>query len=73
VLVDHNMKLVEQYVDMDVDLMNLGEDLGTQTASIISPAMFRKWITPAYEKLIAPCRGEEYDSSRCTATGTSWT
>ncbi len=54
-LLDHNMKIVRQYVDMDVDLMNIGEDLGTQTASIISPAMFRKYMTPAYEKLIAPC------------------
>jgi len=56
VLVEHNMKIVRQYVDMGVDVMNLGEDLGTQTGSIISPAMFRKWITPTYETLIAPCR-----------------
>ena len=55
ILVEHNMRIIEQYVGMGVDLMELGEDLGTQTASIISPAMFRKWITPAYEKLIAPC------------------
>ena len=55
ILVDHNVKIVQQYVDMDVDLMNIGEDLGTQTQCIISPAMFRKWITPSYEKLIAPC------------------
>ena len=55
-LVDHNMTIIRQHVDMGVDLVNLGEDLGTQTAPIISPAMFRKWITPAYEKLIAPCR-----------------
>ena len=54
-LVQHNMTIIRQYVDMGVDLMELGEDLGTQTASIISPAMFRKWMTPAYEKLIAPC------------------
>lgn len=54
-LVEHNLTIVRQWVDMDVDLMNIGEDLGTQRASIISPAMFRRWITPAYEKLIAPC------------------
>lgn len=52
----HNMTIVEQYVDMGVDLMSLAEDLGTQTSSIISPAMFRRWFTPQYERLIAPCR-----------------
>jgi uroporphyrinogen decarboxylase len=54
-LVEHNQKIVEQYVSMGVDLMNLGEDLGAQSAPLISPSMFHKWITPAYEKLIAPC------------------
>lgn len=56
VVVDHSMKIVQQYVEMGVDVMELAEDLGTQTSSLISPAMFRRWITPAYEKLIAPCR-----------------
>ncbi|MBP8952823.1 MAG: hypothetical protein KBI47_10570 [Armatimonadetes bacterium] len=54
-IVDHNMQIVRQYVDMGVDLMEFGEDLGTQTSSIISPRTFREWITPGYEKLIAPC------------------
>ena len=55
-VMDHNHTIVEQWVDMGVDLLGLAEDLGTQTSSIISPAMFRKWMTPAYERLIAPCR-----------------
>ncbi len=55
-LVEHNAKIVGQWLDMDVDLINFGEDLGTQTASMISPWDFAKWITPAYTKLIKPCR-----------------
>jgi hypothetical protein len=70
-LVDHNMALVEQYVDMGVDMMEFGEDLGTQTASIISPAMFRKWMTPAYESS-SPRAWARTCSSPCTATATSW-
>jgi uroporphyrinogen decarboxylase len=37
-------------------MISIGEDLGTQKASIISPAMFRKYCRPVYEKLLAPYR-----------------
>jgi uroporphyrinogen decarboxylase len=36
--------------------MEFPEDLGAQTASIISPEMFRKYCRPVYERLIQPCR-----------------
>lgn len=55
-VVDYWRVIVEQYVNMGIDLMWFEEDLGSQTASIISPAMFRKWIRPGYEKLMQPCR-----------------
>lgn len=59
ILIDHNMKIIQQWVDMDVDMMQLAEDLGAQTSPIIGPAMFRRYITPAYERLIAPCREKD--------------
>lgn len=55
-VMEHNLAIVRQYVEMGVDLMGLAEDLGSQTSSLISPAMFRQWMTPVYQKLIAPCR-----------------
>jgi uroporphyrinogen decarboxylase len=55
-LVAHNSRLIGQWLDIGVDKMEFGEDLGTQTASIISPKDFAQWITPAYAKLIKPCR-----------------
>ncbi len=55
-LVEHNMTIVENYIDIGVDLMEFGEDLGTQTSTIISPEAFRKWIKPAYAKLMEPCK-----------------
>lgn len=55
-LVDHNLTIVQQWVDMGVDVVDFGEDLGTQTACIISPQTFARWITPAYKKLMSPCR-----------------
>jgi len=52
----YNRTVVDQYVDMGVDVMGLAEDLGAQTASLISPAMFREWCLPSYQRLTAPCR-----------------
>ncbi len=53
---EHNMKIVEEWLSMAVDLMVFGEDLGTQTASIISPKDFRRWVVPVYKRLMKPCR-----------------
>ena len=50
----HNQAIVQRYLFYGIDLLNLGEDLGTQTASIISPAMFRRWVLPYYRRLIQP-------------------
>jgi len=55
-IVRHSRIIVDQYLDMGVDQMGFGEDLGTQTASTISPKHFRKWIAPAYRSLMQPCR-----------------
>ncbi|HRU06682.1 MAG TPA: uroporphyrinogen decarboxylase family protein [Candidatus Brocadiia bacterium] len=56
-VVDHyNSVWVRQYLDIGIDVMEFAEDLGTQTSSIISPAMFRKWVMPSYKLLMKPCR-----------------
>jgi uroporphyrinogen decarboxylase len=52
----HNERLVQEWLSLGVDLVDFGEDLGTQRASTISPATFRKWIAPAYRRLMEPCR-----------------
>ena len=55
-LVAYNLKLVERYVKIGADVMGFPDDLGTQTGSIVSPAMFEKWFEPAYRKLMAPSK-----------------
>ena len=55
-LTDYYMKIVRYHVRRGVDIMNFGEDLGTQEGTIISPSDFREWIAPAYKKLMAPCK-----------------
>ncbi len=52
----HNRRLAQAWLDIGMDQVNFAEDLGTQTASIISPAMFAKYLAPAYKELMQPCR-----------------
>lgn len=55
-LVRYHQVVVRQYLDRGVDVISAGDDLGTQAASLISPATFHRWITPAYKRLFAPAR-----------------
>ncbi len=56
IVLEHNKKVVDEWLSMGIDWITCGDDLGTQTASIISPQDFRKWVVPAYKKLMRPCR-----------------
>ncbi len=55
-IVDYYMPLVEYNVKRGADVMSFAEDLGAQTSSIVSPKTFEKWIAPAYNRLMQPCR-----------------
>lgn len=54
-LLDYNRQVVRQWLDMDVDIINFGEDLGAQQASVMGPKFFTKHIAPAYEELFGMC------------------
>jgi hypothetical protein len=53
---DYSRVVVQKWLELGVDKMTFGEDLGTQTASLISPAAFREWVMPTYRDLMQPCR-----------------
>jgi uroporphyrinogen decarboxylase len=48
--------IVLRYVDVGCAMICYPEDLGTQCGPMISPALFRKFIKPTYERLIEPAR-----------------
>lgn len=48
--------LVQRYVDLGAAMMAYPEDLGMQIGPMVSPTLFRKYIKPTYEHLIAPAR-----------------
>jgi len=53
---DFNMAIVQRYLDIGVEWMCYPEDLGMQTGPMISPAMFRTFVKPSYERLMKPAR-----------------
>jgi len=55
-VVDHNLRIVREWLSLEVDGVDFGEDLGSQRASLVGPALFRKWVAPAYRRLMGPCR-----------------
>jgi len=54
-LYDHNRIIVSQCLAMGVDVLTIGEDLGAQHTPLISPALFRTYCRPTYERLLGPC------------------
>jgi len=54
-----NMYIVQKYLDLGVDIIYYPEDLGMQNGPMISPAHFRKYIKPSYQRLMTPARNKD--------------
>ena len=50
------MTLVKRWIELGVDMVSFGDDLGLQHALPISPAMWRRIIKPTYKRLFSYCR-----------------
>lgn len=51
-----NLAIVGRYVELGADIVGYPEDLGMQMGPMLSPAHFRKYIKPVYQRLMAPAR-----------------
>ena len=54
----YNRAVIRKYIELGAEMMGFGEDLGLQTALPMSPADWRRWIKPSYERMFKPCRGK---------------
>jgi hypothetical protein len=52
----HNRTLVGTWASLGLDMILLADDLGTQSASLVSPRTFNRWFVPEYRDLIAACK-----------------
>ncbi len=48
--------IAQAYIGANVDVLAFADDLGTQKASMLSPAQFRRWLLPTYQRLFQPAR-----------------
>ena len=51
-----NLKIVKNFVNMGVDIIEYPEDLGMQKGPMLSPSNFVKYIKPSYQRLMQPAR-----------------
>ena len=53
-IADYARKVFDRYLELGVDAIGFSEDLGSQRALMISPAMFREFILPEYRHIFEP-------------------
>ncbi len=55
-VLEFNKGLVRRYLDIGVDVVHFGDDLGMQERLMISPQAWRRYVKPAYAELFGMCR-----------------
>jgi len=53
---DYNSAVINKYLSLGAEYMTFGDDLGLQRSLPMSPAMWRKFIKPSYERMFRACR-----------------
>ncbi len=53
---EFNAGYVHRWLALDPDIMSYPEDLGMQLGPMISPAAFREYVKPVYQRLMHPAR-----------------
>jgi uroporphyrinogen decarboxylase len=53
-LEEFNLAIVERHIAAGAEWMSYPDDLGMQIGPMISPVLFRKYITPSYRRLMRP-------------------
>ncbi len=55
-LTDYEMRLVNKWLEIGIDIINFHTNIAMQNSLMISPAKFRKYIKPMFKKIFMTCR-----------------
>ncbi|MFW6189979.1 MAG: uroporphyrinogen decarboxylase family protein [Planctomycetota bacterium] len=55
-VLDYNLRMVEKNIECGAEIIGFGDDLGMQTSLPMSPAKWRRYLLPCYERLFGLCR-----------------
>ncbi|MCM8788225.1 MAG: hypothetical protein NC907_00360 [Candidatus Omnitrophica bacterium] len=50
------LAVIKKWIDLGVDMIGFGDDLGLQTSLPISPVAWRRYVKPSYKKFFSLCR-----------------
>jgi uroporphyrinogen decarboxylase len=68
-IADYARRVFDRYLELDVDAVGFSEDLGSQRALMVSPAMFREFLLPEYvycfENVLAAGKMVHFHSCGC--------
>lgn len=56
IVLGYNVAVIQKYLELGVECMAFGDDLGQQRSLPISPDMWRRMLKPCYEAMYGPCR-----------------
>jgi len=54
----YNQRLIDKWLELGVELMVFGDDLGNQDRLAISPGHWRKYLKPCYKQMYSKCRAK---------------
>lgn len=60
-LTNYWMEVTRRWIDLDVDCISFGDDLGLQNSLPVSPSAWRTYIKPAYKKIFSLCRNNNVE------------
>jgi uroporphyrinogen decarboxylase len=64
-IVERRCFQARRYAEAGVDLLKIGDDVGTQHSMLMSPALYRKWIKPGHARVIAAARAARPELPVC--------
>jgi len=53
---DFNFEIINKWLEINPDIITFPEDLGMQVGPMLSPAHFRKYIKPVYQRVMKPAK-----------------
>jgi len=56
IVLEQKLRLIQHWLDLEVDLVGFHSDIGTQRGPMFSPAHFRETFKPMYKTMFQTCR-----------------
>ena len=67
-LMAYPLEIGLRFIDLGVDMVWLGDDVGTQSRMMISPAMWRRYLKPRYAEMFAAFKARNPNIKLCYHT-----